>query len=203
MNSETRKASTPTIAAAPRLPTKEPRQNADDAAGRSRADQPPERRPQRAADNEHEDEDERIERIDTVEQTGVLPMRRLRLRQFLAVDDPDHPVDPGGNAAGEIAGLELRRDVLVDDALGGDVGQRAFEAIADLDAQAAVVLGDDEQRAVVDLLAADLPGFRDPQRILLDGLAVGRRHDQHRDLAAFSRLEILQRLRQRCDVAGD
>ena len=38
--------------------------------------------------------------------------------------------------------------------------------------------------------------------ILLDGLAVGRRHDQHRDLAALSRLQILQRLRQRGDVAG-
>ena len=57
-------------------------------------------------------------------------------------------------------GLELRRDVLVDDALGGDVGERAFEAVADLDAQRAVVLGDDEQRAVVDLLAADLPVLR-------------------------------------------
>src|SRR5205823_2466272 len=88
-------------------------------------------------------------------------------------------------AAGEIAGLELRRDVFVDDTLGGSVGQRAFEAIADLDPQAAIVLGDDEQRAVVDLLAADLPGFCDPERELLDRLAVRRRYDQHRDLAAL------------------
>ncbi len=36
-----------------------------------------------------------------------------------------------------------------------------LEAVTDLDAQAAIVLGDDEQRAVVDLLAADLPGLRD------------------------------------------
>src|SRR6185312_11651804 len=144
-----------------------------------------------ASDNEHEGEDERIERIDTVEKTGVLPMRRLRLRQFLAVDDPDHPVGPGRDATSEIARLELRCDVLVDDALGGGIGQGTFEAIADLDAQAAVVLGDDEQRAVVNLLAADLPGLRDPERVLLDGLAVGRRYDQHRDLAAFSRFEIL------------
>jgi hypothetical protein len=76
-------------------------------------------------------------------------------------------------------------------ALGGSVGERAFEAVTDLDPQPAIVLGDHEQRAVVDLLAADLPGFRDTQRKLLDGLAVGRRHDQHRDLAALSRLEIL------------
>ncbi len=129
-------------------------------------------------------------------------MRRLRLRQLLALGDPDHAVDARRNATGEIAALEFWRDVFVDDALGGGVGERAFEAVADLDPQAAIVLGDDEQRAVVDLLAADLPGFRDPQRELLDRLAVGRRHDQHRDLAALSRLQILQRLRQRGDVAG-
>jgi hypothetical protein len=99
-------------------------------------------------------------------------MRRLGLRQLLAIDDPHHLSTPAANAAAEIAGLELWRDVLVDDALGGGVGERAFEAVADLDAQAAIVLGDDEQRAVVDLLAADLPGFRDTQRELLDGLAV-------------------------------
>ena len=92
--------------------------------------------------------------------------------------------------------------IFVDDALGGDVGERAFEAVADLDAKLAVVLGDDQQRAVVDLLAPDLPGFRDPDRILLDGLGLRRRHDQHRDLAALARLEILQRLRQRGDVAA-
>ena len=118
-------------------------------------------------------------------------------RQFLAVDDPDDPVDTCGNPAGEIPGLEFRRDDLVDDALGGDVGQRAFEAVTDLDAEMAVVLGDDDQRAVVDLLAADLPGFRHPQRELLDRLAIRRRYDQHRDLAALPRLEIPQGLVQR------
>ena len=146
---------------------------------------------------------ERIEQVRSgLNELRILPMRRLRRRQLLAVDDPDHPVDARRDAAGEIAALEFRRDVLVDDALGGGVGQRAFEAVADLDAQAAVVLGDDEQRAVVDLLAADLPGFRDPERELLDRLGVRRRHDQHRDLAALARLQILQRLRQRGDVAG-
>ena len=114
--------------------------------------------------------------------------------------DPDDPLDAGGNSAGEIAGPEFRRDDLVDDALGGDVGERAFEAVADLDAQLAVVLGDDQQRAVVDLLAPDLPGLRDPDRILLDRLGLGGRHDQHRDLAALPRLEGLERLRQRRDI---
>ncbi len=143
-----------------------------------------------------------LNRSDGSNESRILPVRRLGLRQLLAIGDPHHLVDPGSNAAAEIAGLEFRCDVLVDDALGRDVGERAFEAVTDLDAQAAVVLGDDEQRAVVDLLAADLPGLRDAKRILLDGLAVGRRHDQHRDLAALSGLQVLQRLRQRGDVAS-
>ena len=66
--------------------------------------------------------------------------------------------------------------IFVDDALGGDVGQRAFEAVADLDAQLAIVLGDHQHRTVVDLLAADLPGFRDPDRDIarwLSGSVVG------------------------------
>ena len=71
-------------------------------------------------------------------------MRRLRLRQFLAIDDPDHPPDARRDPAGKVAGLELRRDVFVDDALGGGVGQDALEAVTNLDAQAAIVLGDDE-----------------------------------------------------------
>jgi hypothetical protein len=37
---------------------------------------------------------------------------------------------------------------------------------------------------------------------LLDGLAVGGRNDQHRDLAALPAFEIPQRLRQRGDVTG-
>jgi hypothetical protein len=79
----------------------------------------------------------------------------------------------------------------------------AFQAVADLDAQLAVVLGHHQQRAVVDLLAPDLPGFRDPDRILLDGFRRRGRHDQHRDLAAFPQLQSFQGLRQRGDgVAG-
>ena len=126
----------------------------------------------RAADNRQPNRSKRIERIDMVEQIRSSADAAARgAGSFSPSITRDDPVDAGGNPAGEIAGLEFRRDDLVDDAFGGDVGQRAFEAVADLDAQLAVVLGDDEQRAVVDLLAADLPGFRDAERKLLDGLA--------------------------------
>ena len=64
-------------------------------------------------------------------------------RQRFAVDHADHLVEAGVDAAVEIALLEQRRDGVVDDAAAGDVGERAFEAAADLDAHGAVVLGDD------------------------------------------------------------
>src|SRR5882724_10927436 len=96
-------------------------------------------------------------------------MRRLRRRQWLAVDHLDDAVDARGDAAGKIAGLEFRGDHFVNDAVGGDVGQTSLKPIADLEAQMMVILGDDQKRAVIDLLAADLPGVRDPDRILLDG----------------------------------
>jgi hypothetical protein len=126
----------------------------------------------------------------------------LRRRQFFAIDQADHTIDASRNPAGKIAGLEFWRDVLVDDALGGGVGQGAFEAVTDLDAQMSIVFGDDQQRTVVDLLAADLPGLGNADRELVDRLRVRRRHDQHGNLAAFSGLEVAELLRQRGDVAA-
>src|SRR5439155_19110989 len=95
------------------------------------------------------------------EGAGTLPLRRRR-GQRLAVNDADNLIDAGRNTAGEIAAPDFRRDDLVDDALGGDVGERALEAVADLDAKPVVILGDDKDGAVVDLLAPDLPGLRHP-----------------------------------------
>src|SRR5258707_6400855 len=102
----------------------------------------------------------------------------------------------------EIAGLEFRRDVFVDNALGGGVGETAFQAVPDFDTQMTIVLGNDKERAVVDLLAPNLPGFRNPDRILLDGFRRSRQHDQHRDLAAFPGFQRFKGLRQRGDVAA-
>ncbi len=56
---------------------------------------------------------------------------------------------PRVDAAAEIAGLEARRDRVGDDDLRQRVGQRAFEAVADLDAHLALVRRDQQQHAVV------------------------------------------------------
>src|SRR5262249_17490883 len=180
----------------------EPGQRRDEAAGGERTEAPAERRTQSTADDEHDEDQERIERIEMTEHSLAIPMRRLRFGQLLSINQANHLVDAVGNAAGEIAALEFRRDHLVDDPLGGNVGKHALEAVADLDAQAAVVLGDHQQRTVIDLLAADLPRFGDTKRKRLDRLAVGGRHDQHRDLAALAPLQIGQRLRQLRDIAA-
>ena len=62
-------------------------------------------------------------------------------------------------------GAKRRRDRVVDDAAGREVGHRAFERLRDLDAHAAVVLRDDDSSAVADVLAADLPGVGDALRV--------------------------------------
>jgi len=170
-------------------------------AGRGRADQPAQRGPHQAAEQQHRDDEKRVERIDA-ERPRALPVWRFRRRQLLTVDHPDHPVDARGDASGEIAGLESWRDVFVDNALGGGVGETALQAVPDFDTQMTVVLGNDKERAVVDLLAPDLPGFRNPDRILLDGFRRSRRHDQHRDLAALPGFQRFKGLRQRGDIVA-
>ena len=87
-------------------------------------------------------------------------------------------------AAGEVAGLERRQDLLADDAAGGDVGDRALQRRRDLDVDVAVVLGDRQQQAVADFLAAQLPARGDALRERGDVLGPRRRHDQDHDLRA-------------------
>ncbi|MGY4598431.1 hypothetical protein ACVWXL_006177 [Bradyrhizobium sp. GM22.5] len=179
----TNQARTPTIAPVIPEPNKPPEHGAQDAS-----------------------DDQRAEQQEVEKRLDVVPIAEIHAargrRQRLAVDDADHAVDARRDAAGEIAAPEFRRDGFIDDAPRRDVGERALEAVTDLDAQMPVVLGHNEDGAVVDLLASDLPGLRDADRELLDGLRVRRRHDQDGDLAALAHLEVLQLLRQRGDVAA-
>ena len=109
----------------------------DHAAGGNRAEQPAEHAAQHAADDKHADDDERIERIDVVE-TARRPASaaapapaasRRRSRAIIRSTPAEMP--PAKSPV-----LNFGVMILVDDALGGDVGERAFEAVADLDAQA-------------------------------------------------------------------
>src|SRR5581483_7745100 len=176
---------------------------ADHDAGGRRAQQTPEQIAADRADHIDAEDGERVERVEKAAPVDVRAVRclRLRRRQWLTIDDGDDAVDALGNAAGKIAGAEIRRDHLVDDAPRCHVGEAALEPIADLDTQPVVILGNDKQRAIVDLLASDLPGLRGPDRELLDGFGLCGRYDQDRDLAALAALQVLQLGVQRVDIA--
>ena len=77
-------------------------------------------------------------------------------------------------------------------------GSAPSKPVAHLDAHAPVVLRDEQDRAVVDALAAELPRVRDADAVLLDFLGLRRRHDEHGDLAALLGLES-RRASPRCD----
>ncbi len=68
--------------------------------------------------------------------------------------------------------------------------QHAFQTVTHLDAQRAVILGDQQQRAVIHALASELPCLDDADAVLFDGLRLGGRHDQHRKLRALLRFEV-------------
>src|SRR3990167_5312842 len=109
----------------------------------------------------------------------------LWLRQRFALNHAENAVHTGQQAIMETTLPELRQDDFLDDALGDGVGQRAFQAVANLDAQRAVVLRYQQQGAVVHALAPQFPLLGHTDGILLDGFRLGGRHDQHGDLAAF------------------
>src|SRR5688572_28037385 len=185
----------------------DPRDAARDAAGCDRTQGAAKDGAQdRRSDEHHEEQD----RQDAADSLGTVPML-LRLRQRLAIDDGDHALDAGRNAAREVALAKARRDDLVDDAVGGEIRQCALETAADLDAKRAVLHRDQEQRTVVRLLAPELPGVDHADRVLLDLFRLRGRDDQHRNLRAFPRLEVRElrlearalRARQGAGEVGD
>ena len=116
--------------------------------------------------------------------------------QRFAVDEADEALDPGADAAVEVALLQIGHDDFSDDAIGDGVRDHALETVAYLYAQRPVILGDQQQGAVVDAFSAELPGFRDADAVLLDRFGLRGGDDEHRDLAALTRLECLQGLLQ-------
>ena len=92
----------------------------------------------------------------------------------IAGQDRQHGVHARIDAAREIALLELRRDGRGDDDLGQRIRQRALEAVADLDAQLALVGRDQKQHAVVVLLLPELPVPEEAVGVILDARAVER-----------------------------
>ena len=96
--------------------------------------------------------------------------------------------DAGRQPAVEIVLPEMRRDHVLQDALRLRIGQRALHAAPGLDAQPPqrrrIVFRHQQQHAVVDALAPQLPCIVDADAVLLDRFRRGRLDQQDRDLAA-------------------
>ena len=90
----------------------------------------------------------------------------------IALEHHDDVVDGARNAAGKIAGAEGRHHRVLDDQPGMQVGQRAFQPIADLDAHFSVVARNEKQDAVVLPGLTKAPGTEQAVCVGLDRLAV-------------------------------
>ena len=98
----------------------------------------------------------------------------------------------GLDAGPEVPGAEVGPDDVVQDLPRAGVGEARLEAVAHLDAHAALLAGHDEEDAVVDALPAELPGLEDAHRVVLDRVALEAVHREDRDLGARALLEVGQ-----------
>ena len=103
----------------------------------------------------------------------------------------------GDDAAGHVARLELRQDVPIDDVIGEPVGDDRFEPVAHLDAH--LVLGgrNEEDNAVVLLLASEVPVAPELIAVIGDLVALQRVQRDDDELVTGGVLQPLQLLLER------
>ena len=174
---------------------REPGDDAQHAADHQGPGHATEHLPQHATEHQRDDEQHRPALPEAV--VGGCRAAPRGRRQGLAIEDAHDLIQPCSEASIEVALPESGRDDLRDDPRSCRVVQCAFDPVADLDPYGAVVLGNEQQRAVVDLAAAQLPLLDHTQREGFDRLRPRRRHDQHRYLRALALLERAQRLLER------
>src|SRR6202022_4985116 len=75
----------------------------------------------------------------------------------LTPEHADDVVDTAVDAAGKIIGAKARSNGVLDDEPRYRIGERSFEAVADLDAHLALARRHNQQDAVVLVLLTDLP----------------------------------------------
>jgi len=128
----------------------------------------------------------------------IRPLRRLSV-PFLRIpaEHADDVVDSADDPAREIAGAKARHDRVLDDQARDCVRQRAFDAVADLDAYFAFVRCNDQQGAVIFAFLADLPLPSELHAIIFDGSALQGFQRDHDELVARLRLEVSELLCQR------
>src|SRR6266436_5777012 len=116
----------------------------------------------------------------------LAPSPALHLRGGLvgARDDLLDGVEPGGDAVGDLALAEARRDVLAQDLARERIGQLGLEAVPNLEAHLPVVDEDQEDDPVVETLLTHPPGLSQADRVVFQALALQRAEDGDDDLVA-------------------
>src|SRR5262249_61963055 len=99
---------------------------------------------------DHEENKQKERKREEINQARLIVRSLFGARlPFFGIDRhcPDDVIDPAADAAGEIVRPKARNDGGLYDELRYRVGERAFEAVTDLDAHLAFVRRHDEQRA--------------------------------------------------------
>ena len=86
----------------------------------------------------------------------------------LAADRFADYINAGSEPSFVVVVTELRLDVIFSDVERGDVRQRAFQSVADLDVHFAVAFKNEQDHAVALLFLSDAPRLRDPLSVIFD-----------------------------------
>src|SRR5262249_30810867 len=121
----------------------------------------------------------------------VRPLFGARL-PFLGIDRHrlDDVIDPATDAAGEIVDPKTRNYGVLYDKLGDRIGERAFEAVADLDAHLAFVRRQDKQRAGILIFLSDLPVTTELVTEVLNRVSLKRLQRSDNEVAGGIGLEL-------------
>src|SRR5580700_8207728 len=127
--------------------------------------------------DDNEDDDHQEQECQHIGQTGLIVGALLgaRLPLFgIDGDRLDDVIHSAIDAAGEIVRPQAREDRVLDDEPRHRIGERALEAVADLDAYLALVRGDDQKGAGILLLLSDPPMSPELIAVILDRGALQR-----------------------------
>src|SRR5262249_40636448 len=142
---------------------------------------------------DHEENKQKERKREEINQARLIVRSLLGARlPFFGIDRHclDDVVDPATDATGEIVDPKTRNNRVLYDELRYRVGERAFEAVTDLDAHLAFVRRHDEQRAGVLLFLSDLPVTPELVTVVLNRGSLKRLQRNHNELAGGLGLEL-------------
>lgn len=101
--------------------------------------------------------------------TALLLINRGAGPLVFSVNRGDDRIDPGLQTTCVVSRFEMWLDLIFSDLFAGRIGQRAFQAVADLNKHLAVLYEDKENDAIVFALLPHAPGPSHTNRVIVDG----------------------------------